>query len=69
LGLKGVPRFIINDALEVDGAEDVSGFLQQLVPTRDTLEGEVVAQGGSVTGHMCDANEGDCVFEVSVCSS
>ncbi|KJZ77646.1 hypothetical protein HIM_02823 [Hirsutella minnesotensis 3608] len=30
LGLKGVPKFIINGAYEVDGAEDVSGFLQQL---------------------------------------
>ncbi|KAF4508618.1 hypothetical protein G6O67_004970 [Ophiocordyceps sinensis] len=46
-GLKGVPKFIINGTYEVDGAEDMSGFLEQLVAAMDAAEGGVaVSEGG-----------------------
>lgn len=35
LGVKGVPRYIINGKFTVDGAEDVGGFLEQMVLARE----------------------------------
>ena len=35
LGVKGVPRYIINDKFTVDGAEDVGMFLEQMVLARE----------------------------------
>lgn len=35
LGVKGVPRYIINDKFTVDGAEDVGVFLEQMVLARE----------------------------------
>ncbi|KAM0420621.1 hypothetical protein ACHAPT_011537 [Fusarium lateritium] len=35
LGIKGVPRYIINGKFTVDGAEDVGVFLEQMVLARD----------------------------------
>ncbi|KAH7159671.1 thioredoxin-like protein [Dactylonectria estremocensis] len=40
MGIKGVPRFIINDKFVVDGADDVGEFLEQLVLARDEALGE-----------------------------
>ncbi|KAK2591541.1 hypothetical protein QQS21_010761 [Conoideocrella luteorostrata] len=38
-GQKGVPSFVINDNWEVDGAGDVSEFLEQFVRARDNVGG------------------------------
>ncbi|KAI8718527.1 DSBA domain-containing protein [Fusarium sp. LHS14.1] len=35
LGVRGVPRYIINDRFTVDGAEDVGMFLEQMVLARE----------------------------------
>ncbi|KAF7550561.1 hypothetical protein G7Z17_g5639 [Cylindrodendrum hubeiense] len=39
MGIKGVPRFIINDKFIVDGADDVGVFLEQLVLAREEALG------------------------------
>ncbi|KAI5458551.1 thioredoxin-like protein [Mariannaea sp. PMI_226] len=38
MGIKGVPRFIINDKFVVDGADDVGVFFEQLVLAKESLE-------------------------------
>lgn len=37
-GVHGVPKFIINSKFEVDGAEDMYGFLEQLNKAKEELE-------------------------------
>ncbi|KAM0345432.1 hypothetical protein ACHAPU_006595 [Fusarium lateritium] len=37
LGVKGVPRYIINDKFTIDGAEDVGDILEKLVLARDEI--------------------------------
>lgn len=57
MGVKGVPKFIINGRYEVDGAEDVSGFLEQLVRAKEEAdEGAASTQ----TGQVCELG-GTCV--------
>ncbi|KAM4064546.1 DSBA-like thioredoxin domain-containing protein [Hirsutella rhossiliensis] len=60
MGLNGVPKFIINGAYEVDGAEDVSGFLAQLVAAKDAAEDGVAAKERRIRA-VCGAESG-CVF-------
>jgi predicted DsbA family dithiol-disulfide isomerase len=42
MGIKGVPRYIINGKFTVDGAEDVGDILEKLVLARDEVAGESV---------------------------
>lgn len=42
MGVKGVPRYIINGELTVDGAEDVGDILEKLVLARDEAAEESV---------------------------
>lgn len=51
MGVKGVPKFVINGKHEVDGAGDVSAMLEQLVAARD----EEDAGKAVVTDAVCAA--------------
>jgi predicted DsbA family dithiol-disulfide isomerase len=45
LGIRGVPRYTINDKFTIDGAEDVGDILEKLVMARE----EALAQESAGT--------------------
>ncbi|KPM33954.1 hypothetical protein AK830_g12617, partial [Neonectria ditissima] len=70
MGVRGVPRFIINDKFVVDGADDVSVFLEQLVLAREDRLGEgSEGWGASVGGWVGMVGKQSLdIREAAVCS-